>query len=103
MAWTYLIINIFDFLVAPILFMGFWKYGTVWTPLTLQGGGMFHLSMGAIVGFHVWGRTQEKIKSELFDFESVETRGPPIPHTINVNKKEKEKEKDDDDQKVIAE
>lgn len=65
MAWSYFIICLFDFLIAPIL-MGIFAYYTkstitVWEPLTLKGGGLYHISMAAIVGITVFGRTQEKI------------------------------------------
>lgn len=64
-AWVYLGICVFDFVIAPILlgvFSVFTKAAYVaWVPLTLQGGGLFHLSFGAIVGTYVYGRTREKI------------------------------------------
>jgi hypothetical protein len=64
-AYTYLIICIFDFMLAPIA-MGVLSVLTktayvVWTPLTIQGASMFHLSFGAIIGLYSWGRTQERI------------------------------------------
>jgi Holin of 3TMs, for gene-transfer release len=68
MGWTYMLICIFDFLLAPI----FWsiiqatQHGQVnveWQPLTLQGAGLFHLAMGAILGIAAFGRTQEKINA----------------------------------------
>jgi hypothetical protein len=31
-----------------------------WTPLTLSGGGLFHLSFGAILGISAFTRGQEK-------------------------------------------
>jgi hypothetical protein len=34
---------------------------TAWQPITLQGAGLFHLSMGAIIGVAAFGRTQEKL------------------------------------------
>jgi hypothetical protein len=34
---------------------------TAWQPITLQGAGLFHLSMGAIIGIAAFGRTQEKL------------------------------------------
>jgi len=36
-----------------------------WLPLTLQQGGFYHLSMGAIIGVATWSRGQEKIKRIL--------------------------------------
>ena len=32
-----------------------------WQPLTLQGAGLFHVAMGAVLGIAAYGRTQEKL------------------------------------------
>jgi hypothetical protein len=32
-----------------------------WNPLTLQGAGLFHIAMGAVLGIAAFGRTQEKM------------------------------------------
>jgi hypothetical protein len=32
-----------------------------WQPLTLQGAGLFHIAMGAVLGIAAYGRTQEKL------------------------------------------
>ena len=66
MGWMYMSICMFDFLVAPILWslLQALNHGTVtsqWQPLTLQGAGLFHLAMGAVLGIAVYGRTQEKL------------------------------------------
>jgi hypothetical protein len=37
------------------------KVEVQWVPLTLQGGALYHLAMGAVLGIAVYGRTQEKI------------------------------------------
>jgi len=64
--WMYIFICLFDFMIAPIL----WSitqavfHGGVnvqWQPLTLQGAGLFHVAMGAIIGVSAYGRTQEKL------------------------------------------
>jgi hypothetical protein len=34
---------------------------TQWNPLTLQGAGLFHIAMGAVLGIAAMGRTQEKL------------------------------------------
>jgi hypothetical protein len=34
---------------------------TQWQPLTLQGAGLFHIAMGAVLGIAAMGRTQEKL------------------------------------------
>lgn len=63
-AWQYLVVCLFDFLIAPFL-MGVYSYVTgtyhPWSPLTLEGGGLYHVSMGAIVGVAVWSRGKEHI------------------------------------------
>jgi len=68
MAITYMAINIFDFILGPILFnlLQFWNPGQaigMWVPLTLQGGGLIHISFGAILGVAAWTRGQEKIET----------------------------------------
>jgi hypothetical protein len=67
MGWMYMGICLFDFLVAPILWsllQALANHGAVnsqWQPLTLQGAGLFHLAMGAVLGIAAYGRTQEKL------------------------------------------
>jgi hypothetical protein len=68
LAWSYVVICMFDFCVGPIIFNFLQYYNpgqdiTAWTAVTLQGGGLYHLSMGAILGISAHGRTQEKIAS----------------------------------------
>lgn len=66
MGWMYMIVCICDFVIFPV----FWslihtvmKTGmySQWNPLTLQGAGLFHIAMGAVLGLAAWGRTQEKM------------------------------------------
>jgi hypothetical protein len=66
MGWTYMATCLFDFILGPILYniLQYWNPGQavgMWTPLTLQGGGLYHISMGAIIGVSAYGRTQEKL------------------------------------------
>jgi len=66
MAITYMATIWFDFIVGPILFniLQYLNPGQAvssWTPLTLQGGGLYHLSMGAILGIAAWTRGKEKV------------------------------------------
>ena len=64
-AWAYLLICLYDFLLAPIaiqIFIAVYHLPVstfVWAPLTLQGGGMFHLAFGAILGVAAYGRMAE--------------------------------------------
>ena len=66
MGWMYMGVCVFDFVVFPVL----WSlvqamfHGTVqtqWQPLTLQGAGLFHMAMGAVLGIAAYGRTKEKM------------------------------------------
>jgi hypothetical protein len=66
MGWMYMVLCMFDFMIAPILWSMIQAYqgGQVniqWQPLTLQGAGLFHVAMGAVLGLAAWGRTQEKM------------------------------------------
>ena len=65
MGWTYMATCIFDFIIAPILWsliqvIGSGKVDMQWQPITLQGAGLFHLAMGAVLGIAAYGRTKEK-------------------------------------------
>ena len=66
MGWMYMVVCSFDFVIAPILWsvlqaISKGSVSTQWQPLTLQGAGLFHLAMGAVLGIAAFGRTQEKI------------------------------------------
>ena len=65
MGWVYMVTCTTDFIIFPIL----WSLlqavlkqpVTAWQPITLQGAGLYHLAMGAIIGVAAFGRTQEKL------------------------------------------
>jgi len=65
MGWVYMITCTTDFILFPILWsllqsnMGIEL--TAWEPITLKGGGLYHVSMGAVCGLTAFGRTREKI------------------------------------------
>lgn len=68
LAWAYIAICLFDFIIGPI-FYAWYAYETKdiakfgeWEPLTLANAGVFHISMGAILGVSSWSRGQEKMK-----------------------------------------
>ena len=65
MGWMYMIICTLDMAIFPVLWslLQVVTHQTVtqWNPLTLQGAGLFHLAMGAVLGIAAWGRTQEKV------------------------------------------
>lgn len=65
MGWMYMVTCITDFVLFPVLWslvQAMLKQPvTQWNPLTLQGAGLFHIAMGAVLGLAAWGRTQEKL------------------------------------------
>lgn len=66
MGWMYMAVCIFDFVLFPVLWsvLQAYQHGSVtlqWQPLTLQGAGLFHLAMGAVLGVAAYGRTKEKL------------------------------------------
>ena len=66
MGWMYMVVCMFDFVLFPILWsmIQALAHGAVnvqWQPITLQGAGLFHIAMGAIIGVAAYGRTQEKL------------------------------------------
>ncbi len=65
MAWLYVLICAADFLIFPAAYTSI-QYNTAtsliqWIPLTLQGGGFFHIAMGAILGITAYSRGKEKM------------------------------------------
>lgn len=66
MGWVYMATCTADFVVFPILWslLQALSNGAVtnqWQPLTLQGAGLYHIAMGAVLGIAAYGRTKEKV------------------------------------------
>ena len=66
MGWMYMLVCTTDFVLFPVLWslvqvIGGGEVRTQWSPITLQGAGLFHMAMGAILGIAAYGRTQEKM------------------------------------------
>jgi len=65
MGWMYMLVCTMDMVVFPILWSLLQTTTgtqiTQWNPLTLQGAGLFHIAMGAVLGIAAFGRTQEKL------------------------------------------
>ena len=66
MGWMYMVVCICDFVLFPILWslvqaLHGGRVETQWSPITLNGAGLFHMAMGAILGIAAYGRTQEKL------------------------------------------
>lgn len=68
MGWMYMGICLFDMVLFPILWSLLQTITstpiTQWNPLTLQGAGLFHIAMGAVLGIAAFGRTQEKLNDK---------------------------------------
>lgn len=69
MGWSYMATCVFDFIVAPVLWsivqvLGSGSVSMQWQPLTLQGAGLYHVAMGAVLGIAAWGRTKEKVEGK---------------------------------------
>jgi len=71
-AFMYMACCLCDFAIFPIMFtvVQFWENEAAndafrqWIPITLQGGGLFHVSMCAVLGVSAYGRTQEKLAGQ---------------------------------------
>jgi hypothetical protein len=66
MGWMYMAVCICDFIIFPVLWsllqaISKGQVTAQWQPVTLMGAGLFHISMGAILGIAVYGRTKEKL------------------------------------------
>ena len=96
MAFMYMFCCLCDFALFPIMFtiVQFWEVSAAndafrqWAPITLQGGGLFHVAMGAVLGVSAYGRTQEKVAGAAVNppvinpvtpVNSVVTPPPAIP------------------------
>ena len=95
MGWMYMAVCACDFMLFPILWslLQSLSHGTVqtqWQPLTLQGAGLFHVAMGAVLGIAAYGRTQEKLGGAnnggiQMPSNAGTTYIPPGQGTVNVN------------------
>lgn len=66
MGWVYMLTCTCDFIVFPILWsllqaLSKGQVTSQWQPLTLQGAGLYHIAMGAVLGIAAYGRTKEKV------------------------------------------
>jgi hypothetical protein len=69
MAFIYMTTCFCDFVLFPILWsilqaLHGGQVTSQWMPLTLQGAGLYHIAMGAVLGVAAYGRSQEKIASK---------------------------------------
>jgi hypothetical protein len=66
MGWSYMLTCIADFVLFPVLWsllqaISKGQVNVQWQPITLQGAGLYHIAMGAVLGIAAYGRTQEKL------------------------------------------
>lgn len=65
MGWIYMVTCSCDFILFPVLWSILQSSTgasvTQWNPITLQGAGLYHLAMGAVLGVAAWSRGQEKM------------------------------------------
>ena len=66
MGWIYMLTCTCDFVIFPVLWsvLQALSHGQVtsqWQPLTLQGAGLYHIAMGAVLGIAAYGRTKEQV------------------------------------------
>jgi hypothetical protein len=69
MGWMYMLVCTTDFVLFPVLWslvqvVAGGEVKSQWSPITLQGAGLFHMAMGAILGIAAYGRTQEKLNDK---------------------------------------
>jgi hypothetical protein len=76
MAFVYMAVVIFDFIVGPVFWSIVQIYGgsvsLQWTPLTLISGGIFHAAMGAVLGISAFSRGREKIETLKANYNNGE-------------------------------
>jgi len=66
MGWSYMLTCVADFVIFPVLWsvlqsLSKGQVNVQWQPITLQGAGLYHIAMGAVLGIAAYGRTQEKL------------------------------------------
>lgn len=87
MAMMYMTVCAFDFIVFPVMFtiVQFWETQAAndafrqWQPLTLQGAGLFHMAMGAVLGITAWSRGQEKMAGVTGSPSATDAPAMPKP------------------------
>ena len=69
MGWVYMATCTADFVLFPVLWsllqaIQGGQVSSQWNPITLQGAGLYHIAMGAVLGIAAYGRTKEKLESK---------------------------------------
>lgn len=83
MGWMYMVVCMMDMVIFPVgwsILQVITKQPiTQWNPLTLQGAGLFHLAMGAVLGIAAFGRTQEKVAGAANNVSAPTPMPTPMP------------------------
>jgi len=84
MGCMYMLVCTMDMVVFPVLWSLLQTFThtaiTQWNPLTLQGAGLFHIAMGAVLGIAAFGRTQEKLNgANNGGAQTPAVSAPPAP------------------------
>ena len=90
MGWMYMAVCVFDFILFPIMWsilqtVSNGSVTTPWQPISLQGAGLFHIAMGAVLGIAVYGRTKEKLEG-VSQADTTVGSTPPSPANIFLGK-----------------
>jgi len=88
MGWMYMVVCMMDMVIFPII----WSLVqtltkqpiTQWNPLTLQGAGLFHIAMGAVLGIAAFGRTQEKMAGAAVNPTPSAPAPMPLPMPVSA-------------------
>lgn len=82
MGWMYMVVCFCDMVIFPVAWsiLQTVQHQTItqWNPLTLQGAGLFHLAMGAVLGIAAFGRTQEKIAGAAANPSTTTSTPAPV-------------------------
>lgn len=89
MAFLYMLICFNDFALFPILWTILQALTgqhqiVQWQPLTLQNAGLFHFSMGAILGISAYGRSQEKLANVADNFIPTTQPMMSVPDAVRA-------------------
>ncbi len=102
MAWQYFMVCMFDFILFPLIHQAYLYLTKVpyvaWEPITMSLGGMYHISMAAIIGIAAWTRGQERLRridDNVFNQEEMgmdKSDFDASSRRRGINRQEKEEE-----------
>jgi hypothetical protein len=88
MGWMYMVVCMMDMVIFPVAWSLLQTIThtpiTQWNPLTLQGAGLFHLAMGAVLGIAAFGRTQEKIAGTAANVSTPVLPSPVVTPAVSM-------------------